>query len=113
MRWRRLEGQTAEEHHHEMTLSAGARLYHEPHRGDMLLTISPRLAKSQGHAARCAAYIVDFWYQRLKDVLGLAQPCRCGGIWVCGLIQPRRSGEHTHILNWRCADCGTAARILP
>ncbi|HEY0606009.1 MAG TPA: hypothetical protein VGD58_24000 [Herpetosiphonaceae bacterium] len=49
--------------------------------------------------------IADFWYQRLKDALGLAQPCRCGGIWVCGLLQPRRRGETTHILDWYCADC--------
>lgn len=34
--------------------------------------------------------IADFWYQRLKEALGLDQPCRCGGIWVCGLHQPRR-----------------------
>lgn len=50
-------------------------------------------------------YIADFWYQRLKDALGLAEPCHCGGIWVCGLLQPRRSGETTHILDWWCADC--------
>jgi hypothetical protein len=57
------------------------------------------------------AYIADFWYQRLKEALGLDKRCACGGVWVCGLIQPRRSGEHTHILDWRCADCGTAAQL--
>jgi hypothetical protein len=45
-------------------------------------------------------YIADFWYQRVKEALGLDQPCNCGGIWVCGLLQPRRRGETTHILDW-------------
>lgn len=54
-------------------------------------------------------YIADFWYQRLKDALGLAQPCRCGGISVCGLLQPRRRGERTHILDWYCARCHAPA----
>ena len=52
------------------------------------------------------AYIADFWYQRLKDALGLDKRCACGGVWVCGLHQPRRSGEHTHVLDWYCARCG-------
>lgn len=54
-------------------------------------------------------YIADFWYQRVLHALGLAEPCRCGGIWVCGLLQPRRRGEHTHMLDWWCARCGRAA----
>jgi hypothetical protein len=54
-------------------------------------------------------YIVDFWYQRVKEALGRAEPCRCGGIWVCGLHQPRRRGETTHILDWYCARCHAPA----
>lgn len=42
-------------------------------------------------------YIANFWYERVKEVLGLDQRYPCGGIWVCGLHQPRRRGEITHV----------------
>jgi hypothetical protein len=56
-------------------------------------------------------YVANFWYERLKDALGLDQGCPCGGIWVCGLIQPRKKAEPSHILDWYCADCGIVAAI--
>lgn len=54
-------------------------------------------------------YIAGFWYQRVKEALGLDQPCRCVGIWVCGLHQPRRQEQPTHIWDWYCAACGASA----
>lgn len=40
-----------------------------------------------------------------KETLSLDQRCNRGGSWVCGLQQPRRRGEQTHMLDCSCAEC--------